>query len=309
MGRWINCKNCGHYYHTDLNRCPECGKHTVSFGKIAGTVAVCAVCIGAVVGIILGITEKQPSAPDVASGFIDRDKLYSQLEDIKNNISEQVSSSEETSSTDTSSKQTSSKTDSSKVSTSSEKSSSVETQSDESADELWERLFGNDPDGAVDFKDGKVYINLPAYLVYAIAEDYDITLTTELKNFGFTSAKRNKDGSATYIIAPIDYMKYCEDIATECKNAISAFLDNADDAGLTLEKQQVLYYYEFNSKGEPNNEQDKAIAILLGYLGNELQYMSTNHRVGFEVKFNYQNKESVSYKFPEIFKQVYEESK
>ena len=59
MSKWINCKNCNHEYSNELARCPSCGKLTpLSFPKVCGTVLVIAIIIIAIVGIVLGFTEK-----------------------------------------------------------------------------------------------------------------------------------------------------------------------------------------------------------------------------------------------------------
>ena len=60
MSKWINCKNCNHEYSNELARCPSCGKLTpLSFPKVCGTVLVIAIIIIAIVGIVLGFTEKE----------------------------------------------------------------------------------------------------------------------------------------------------------------------------------------------------------------------------------------------------------
>lgn len=54
MSKWIKCKNCNHEYSNELSRCPSCGERTpFTFLKICGIVAVIAVIIAAIVGMVL----------------------------------------------------------------------------------------------------------------------------------------------------------------------------------------------------------------------------------------------------------------
>lgn len=328
MGRWINCKNCGHYYHTDLARCPECGKHTISFGRIAGIVALAAVCIGAVVGIILGITDEHPSAPEVeqVSGVIvNRDKLTAQLDKLTNGSSSGADSSEESSSTDISSATVSSKEETSKKPSSSNNStssavSSVKPSSSQASsseedkliiteDPYWEMFATPDKDGAV------VYVNLnqrvdiiyPAYMVYLMYGDGEVYLDEEMQEAGFTSAERNANGSATFSIPPDRYIEYCLSQEELCRNVLAQLEKEEEINRLTYTDNFDQIVLEFNYSEA--TDEDVSGAVSIGYLINRLQLIDLKLKMNCDVYFDYKDSENyVVYSFPELFELVYEET-
>ncbi len=309
MGKWINCKNCGQHYHTDLARCPQCGKYTVCFREISAIVVVSAVCIFAVIGIILGALDNAPKGTDVASEVVDSEELYSQFEDKKDN------SSDDTSSADTSSQQTSSKTDSSKVTTSSEKSSSNISSKAESEDTLsitedpfLEYFSTKDTDGAVLYTNQTVHITYPDYMVYIAFEDGEVTLSSEMRDKGFTSVTRNSNGSATFTIPPKDYLSYCEYLEGSVLNYFKTLVEKSDT--VTGFKNQSFNTIEFTLSYEEPIEEDEIVAVLLGCLINQLQLIHQDFSLGCDIKFYYKgNSQPVVYSFPSVFKEAYELSK
>ena len=81
MAKWINCKKCGHEYHSSLNCCPECSTPTPSFKKIIAIFTCILFCAIVVVGIVLGFKDNKikpvPQNSEVTSTVADSSEVES----------------------------------------------------------------------------------------------------------------------------------------------------------------------------------------------------------------------------------------
>ncbi len=228
MGKWINCKKCGHEYHSSLNRCPECSTVTPSFKNIAYIIGAIAVCVVVGIGIYSGFND-------------DKIKSVSESEPVFASETEKASSEKPSSSKETSdnSKASSSKKAevSSKKDTSSIKAekpssslisdihnivSSVPSKT-ESTTESGTSSKNETAAMAVGtvLKDKFAYTTLPKYYLecmYSISaaagytgsfEDFAYKISDDQKAYGFTEITKNADGSATIAMPlSVDRIKF-----------------------------------------------------------------------------------------------------
>lgn len=95
----------------------------------------------------------------------------------------------------------------------------VETYNNEKNSFSAKESFGN-------ILSGTVEINIPLVLLELDGEPFDYKLTEKDKENGFTSIKKNADGSATYTIKKKEYTKFIEEYKAEIKNSLDTLTAN-----------------------------------------------------------------------------------
>ncbi len=89
----------------------------------------------------------------------------------------------------------------------------VKTYNNENSSFSVKETFGNVLSGTVE-------INIPLALLELDGEPFDYKLSEENKENGFTSIKKNSDGSATYTIKKKEYNKFIEEYRAEIKSSL-----------------------------------------------------------------------------------------
>lgn len=170
MGRWIQCKQCGHTYKNTIKRCPQCFQRTPATAKQMILTAISVLLLVGFVGglIALALTSSAPS-----------------------NVNTQTTTSVTTSTITTGASATSATKQGVTMTT---KRGSNTTNTDP-------QTTLQDADGAVSgTKAGKVYITFPKWLMLAADADFDYQLSDADKEMGFSAVRKNADGSATYTL-------------------------------------------------------------------------------------------------------------
>lgn len=304
MAKWINCKNCNHKYFSDLPCCPECSTKTPpSFAKIIGFGALAAVCLFSLSGIVIGFIDKGPAVPtnddSSLTVSVDKDDIASKLEDFKEDItaSENGSSEDESSSSSPTSSPSKVSQPSSSQSSTPENNTTVLTPS-------YPKLEKTDPDGAVTYKNGIVYITYPDYMTYMLFEDKDVVLPSEMKLAGFTKAYKNADGSCTLEIPPDRYLTYCDYLRQSCTKVLVETAKSEDITG--LEHTQDFSKISFTFNYSELTDEDIQGGVVVGLLITELQIVDIDLRVGCTIEFNHLGvTEPYLLKFPELFITTY----
>ena len=293
MGKWINCKKCGHEYHSSLNRCPNCSTATPSFKNIAFIIGVIAVCFFTGLGIFLGFKETQikMSPEKDSSSFVSDTKSDTS---IKPDASEEKESgSPSVSSKKDSSSSKKAETSSSKKDTSSiraEKPSnslisdiqgivSEKPESSDSSPSSNQQAF---PIGTV-LKNKFAYTTVPKYFLeytYNITaaagqtesfEDFAYTLSDEQKAYGFTEITKNSDGSATIAMPlSVDRIKF----RTEFINGGIELIDTLKQADFIKDIYGNNEYRDifFELSRDDLTELELASIVLIGLYFLENQY-------------------------------------
>jgi len=219
MGKWINCKNCGHEYHSSLNRCPECSTATPSFKNIAYIICTVLLCIVVGIGIYSGFTDdkikSQTESKPISASVTEKtssqntsSKTPSSNEDTSNNSKTSTSQRTEASSKKDTSSVKAEKPSSSLVSDIHSVISSVPSSTQSSADSTGKDQTSTFPIGTV-LEKNFAYTTLPKYYLeatYSISaalgykgsfEDFAYKISDDQKAYGFTEIIKNSDGSAT----------------------------------------------------------------------------------------------------------------
>ncbi len=105
---------------------------------------------------------------------------------------------------------------------------------------------------------GTVNLTIPVEFLELSSEPFDYKLTKENKANGFTSIKKNSDGSATYTIKEKEYKKFINNLKSETKKAIDELIlddtlstvktikynDNLSEIIITVEKENYENSFE-----------------------------------------------------------------
>ena len=306
MSKWIHCRKCGHEYSSQLSRCPECSCVTVNFKLVSSIVASVAVLGVAVTGFVMGLNDNGQDKIAISSESSTVSKVTEKNESGKNDSS-------------TKSDSTSSKFDIDAILSDIEKtaeSSSVKTSSAEKHDtsessnsEPTQAEYT--PETGTEMLGDSYYITLPEYYlkyVYQISnleksgisfESYAYELDDEAKSQGFTSAKKNSDGSATRTITYNKYHAYLTD-----------FIVSMNKYVFELEKQDYIEDIEqtnnFDSISIKLNKEAQDITIteyaqivLLGCLGAEKQLSTVNSSNSCTVELIFPSGETETLSFPQ----------
>lgn len=219
MGKWINCKKCGHQYHSSLSKCPECGNLTITLNKILGFSVLGLVLAVAAVGIVFGFMDKGSDKPQIS----DQSSVQSVLDSSSVNMESEVEIKPESESQPTISDNSSSDKVSSKEETVlNESNVSSKTETTPSTPEL-----PITPNIGTVLKDGKAYITVPEYYLREMHsilsatgdidfEEFAYSMTEEEKLDGGLYVVKNADGSATSVVTEKYYAEIRKDAVKQC---------------------------------------------------------------------------------------------
>ena len=306
MSKWINCRKCGHEYSSQLSHCPQCSCFTVNL-KFISTIAVCIAVVGiAVAGFAIGLRDK--SGEDLISNeqtssntsenkqtsFSDSKTEGTQSGsktevDVDAQISSvgsiTVSSSviAETSSTETSSKET--------------QSVSPVTHTPKVGTELWGDLY---------------YITLPEYYlrsVYSLFgleatgisfDEYAYQLDEEAKTKGFSTAKKNADGSSTRTIGNNKYHAYLTEFTSSVLKL--TFEIKRLDFIESIKSSNNFNSFEIKLNKEEITQSEYAQILILGCTAIEKQFSTVNSNNSCTINLTFSNGKTETIKFPDILK-------
>ena len=302
MAKWINCRKCGHYYHSSLSRCPECSAYTVTVGNVLLIASLSVVAIAVVIGVILGFNDK---------GALKVDNNPSQT-DSKGQT-------ESTDSTDKVPNSSNGKTQSSNESkiepiqsnpTQNETEKEEETDKESSVTESVEDKKPQVKIGAV--RSGEMYyITRPLYYleyVYSITgkevpfEEYAYGLTEEDKKLGFKKVTKNSDGSATAEISAKDFNEFLPDLLKSCIDVKYQLRNSPDVESIESQNNEEIFNVKMRVSDTELSLNDATNLTALGLIYLDLQY----HQVGRvnEVTINviFENGVTKTIKFPDAIK-------
>ncbi len=310
MAKWINCKDCGHRYYSDIERCPECGRRSPAGPKqyaVYGIIA--AVCTFSIVGVILGMQDYGLTTADVSSVASENmQDVLSKFDELKNSSqdtstedeeSSEVSSSSPSSST-TSSSNPSSSLPSSSVPSSSTPSSSEESSSSDTPVYIAPELKNEDPEGNVRVSGNNVYISYPDYFGKMVFEGAQPSLTAEMTAEGFTAIEGHSDGSFTLTISVKDYMVYLEKYRANVEKVFDEILTDPTVEALDLGRGYSTVDIRFNYIEA--TEDDITGGVVTALLITELQVIDPTISTGCIMTLNYRDSDTpIEMHFPTLF--------
>ncbi len=271
MSKIIRCKECGKRYENSIPRCPNCYLKTpLSPLKIAAIIGGALAVAGIIVALLILFPE--PNYDGESSSVIPPSSSEA--------VSDITSSDEESSSSKTE------PSSSSKPQSSSEKPSSSETSS----------VVGNkvpltdSKDKAVTgYKDGKVYITYPYWLMKVADPNFTYTVSQyENTNLGYIDVKKNDDGSATYTVG--SYNDYCKGCLVFSGQVKVSFMEirQATSTITNIEYNDTFSEIKMHTTFTTIDEIEEhcaAMAITLGTQITTYQYMNIDVPLDCRIEF------------------------
>lgn len=301
MGKWINCKKCGHQYHSSLSKCPECGCSSITFKKILSFVGLAVSLAVVTVGIAFGFldkgTQKEPVFDQSSSvSFTDESDIESKLQDTsKNEVVKQPTTSENSSDESVSSKEeTVSKGESGEQS--------------KPAQNISTNELPIKPTVGTVLKDGKAYVTVPEYYLRAMHkvlsvageidfEEFAYSMTEEEKQNGGLYIVKNADGSATSVLTEAYYVKLFAESLKQ-SNQVVKQLEEYDFVERTSHSNNfegVMLVLSVNALSEQEKQLINAAGITFLYS----QYFNPKSDNSCVIELAYADKTEERLEFPE----------
>ncbi len=300
MGKWINCKRCGHEYSSSLSRCPNCNRITLNF-KLISSIALSVAVVGvAVTGFIIGLNDKSDKITAVSEdvSFTENSSLTEKDEDVSSDaVSDNKAEASVNSIKDTSFVASQVKDNTANVSSSSQESKPTQIKT---------------PKIGTEFLGDFYYITLPKYYLSAVYEmfsiqetgmgfnEYAYELDEDAKKTGFISAEQNSDGSATRCIGENKYRAYLTDLTAELLKMTIQM--RRSDYIETVKHSDTFDTIDIKLKKEKLTDEEYSQIVVFGCFATEKQLSTLNAQNKCTVNLTYLDGKTECIKFPEYLK-------